>query len=293
VTGKLVLSSQSATLRLLVIPGAIYTAWLIEIFLLEGSVQTFEHFDPLGILLYTIIACIFTGIVAPLLWIRNTFISGAVNMFQIGFRSLRRTSLACILTCGIGYGTVILFNPFGSDRFAFANAFLLLLPTAIASVMICLVLAGTHVQAFVRDGGVIISISVGIAITAFLFGLTTVVLFPGVLGQDILLFSVITGIIASFFFFAVREVYSTIILVTVCSVFTLADMLNPFYVQNAVPVVQLSAILQRSTAGSNPRISSRNYMTLKILKVTEDDTKIFIPDSFWILAGIRRIDFFF
>ena len=97
VSGQQVSPSQSATLRLLVIPCAIYTAWLLEIFLLEGSMQTFEHVDPLGILLYTIIACIFTGIVAPLLWIRNTFISGAVNMFQIGFRSLRRTFLACIL----------------------------------------------------------------------------------------------------------------------------------------------------------------------------------------------------
>jgi hypothetical protein len=264
VTGQHVSSSQSATLRLLVIPGAIYTAWLIEIFLLEGSVQTFEHFDPAGILLYTIIACIFTGIVAPLLWIRNTFISGAVNMFQIGFRSLRRTFLACILTCSIGYGTVILFNPFGSDRFAFANAFVLLLPTAVASVMICLVLIGTHVQAFVRDGGVIISISVGIAVTAFLFGLTTFVLFPGVPGQDILFFSVITGIIAGFFFFAVREVYSTIIVVTVCSVFTMADRLNPFYVQNVVPFVQLSAILTILALAAIHVYLSRNYMTLKI-----------------------------
>jgi hypothetical protein len=254
---------QSATLRLLVIPFAICTAWLLEIFLLEGSMHAFEQIDPSGIFLYTIIACIFTGIVAPLLWIRNTFISGSVNMFQIGFRSLRRTLLVCILTSSIGYGIVILFNPFGSDRFAFANAFILLLPSAIASVMICLVLVGTHVQAFVRDGGVIISISVGIAVTALLFGLMTVVLFPGV-PQQILFFSVLTGIVAAFFFFAVREVYSTVIVVTVCSVFSMSDHLNPFYVENAVPFVRLSAVLAVSALIVIHVYLSRNYMTLKI-----------------------------
>lgn len=255
---------QSATLRLLVIPCAIYTAWLLEIFLLAGSMHIFEQIDPSGIFLYTIIACIFTGIVAPLLWIRNTFISGAVNMFQIGFRSLRRTLLVCILTCSIGYGTVILFNPFGSDRFAFANAFILLLPSATASVMICLVLIGTHVQAFVRDGGVILSIFVGITVTAFLFGLTTVALFPGVLQQNILSFSVLTGIIAAFFFFAVREVYSTIIVVALCSVFTVSDRLNPFYIENAVPFVRLSAVLAVSALIVIHVYLSRNYMTLKL-----------------------------
>jgi hypothetical protein len=109
VTGQQSPVLRSATLRLLVIPCAICTAWLLEIFLLEGSMHTFERFDPPGIFLYIIIACIITGMVAPLLWIRNTFISGAVNMFQIGFRSLRRTFVAGVLTCSVGCGAVILF----------------------------------------------------------------------------------------------------------------------------------------------------------------------------------------
>ena len=104
VTGQHSPAVRSATLRLLVIPFAIYTIWLLETFLLEGSMHLFERFDPPGIFLYTIIACIITGIVAPLLYIRKTFISGAVNMFQIGFRSLRYTFLACVLTCSVEIG---------------------------------------------------------------------------------------------------------------------------------------------------------------------------------------------
>jgi len=264
VTGQQSPAFRSATLRLLVIPFAIYTAWLLETFLLEGSIHLFERFDPPGILLYTIIACIITGIVAPLLYIRNTFISGAVNMFHIGFRSLRYTFLACVLTCSIGYGAVILFNPFGTDRFAFLNAFVLLLPSAIASVMVCWVLMGTHVQAFVRSGGAIISISIGISVTTVLFGMTTFAYFPAFLQQDVLFLSVLIGIIVAFFFFAVREVYATILVVAVCSVFSMADRIDPSYVQNAVPFVWLSAVLAVSALIGIHLYLSRNYMTLKI-----------------------------
>jgi len=263
-TGQQSPGVRSATLRLLVIPFAIYAAWLLETFLLTGSIHTFERPDPSGIFLYTIIACIITGIGAPLLYIRTTFISGAVNMFHIGFRSVRYTFLACALTCGISYITVILFNPFGTDRFAFLNAFILLLPSAIASVMICWVLMGTHVQAFVRSGGAIISISVGIMVTAMLYGMTTFAYFPAALQQDVLLSSVLVGIIAAFFFFAVREVYATVLLTAVCSVFIMADRINPFYVQNAVPYVWIGAILAVSTLIGIQWYLSRNYMTLKI-----------------------------
>ena len=255
---------RSATLRLLVIPFAIYMAWLLETYLLEGSLHLFERFDPSGILLYTIIACIITGIVAPLLYIRTTFISGAVNMFHIGFRSLRYTLLACVLIGSISYGTVILFSPYGTDRFAFLNAFILLLPGAIASVMMCWVLMGTHVQAFVRSGGALLSISVGIMVTTVLFGITTFAYFPAVLQQDALFSSVIIGIIAAIFFFAIREVYATSLLVAVCSVFTMADRINPFYVQNAVPSVWMSAVLAVSALMGIHLYLSRNYMTLKI-----------------------------
>jgi len=255
---------HSATLRLLVIPFTIYSAWLLETFLLAGNMHIFERFNPPGIFLYTFIACIITGIVAPLLCIRNTFVSGAVNMFQIGFRSFRRTVITCLLTFSIGYGAVIFFNPFGNDRFAFLNAFILFLPSAIASVMICWVLMGTHVQAFIRSGGAIISISVGIVVTAVLYGMTTFAYFPTVLQQDVLFSSVIVGIIAAFFFFAVREVYATVLLVAVCSVFTMADRINPFYVQTAIPYVWISSVLAVGTLMGIHGYLSRNYMTLKI-----------------------------
>lgn len=255
---------RTATIRLLVIPVAVYTAWVLETFLLEGSTNLFLQFDPAGIFLYTLIACIITGMVIPLVCIRKAFISGAVNMFQIGFRSLRRTILAGVLTCIIGYGAVIIFSPFGMDRFMFFNAFVLLLPGTIASVMICWVLIGTHIQAFVRTGGAIISLSVGTMVTAMLFGMTTFAYFPAVLQQDTFFSSVGIGIIAGLFFFAVRDVYATSIVVGECSVFTLADRINPVYLHNAVPAVWISAGLTACALTGIHLYLLWNFTTIRI-----------------------------
>jgi hypothetical protein len=253
---------RKATIRLLLIPFAVYMAWMLETFLLEGSMNLFVRFDPAGLFLYTIIACIITGMILPLLCIRKAFITGAVNMFQIGFRSLRRTILAGILTCIIGYGAVIIFSPFGTDRLMFANAFLLLLPGAIASVMICFVLIGTHVQAFVRSGGALLSLSLGIMVIAMLFGMTIFAYFPAVMVKDTVFVSVGVGIIAGLFFFAVRDVYATTIVVGGCSVFIYADRINPQYLYNAVPGVWISAGLAACSLIGIHLYLARNFTTI-------------------------------
>ena len=255
---------HKATIRLLVIPFAVYTAWMLETFLLEGSTNLFMRFDPAGLFLYTIIACLITGIILPLLCIRKAFIAGAVNMFQIGFRSFRRTILAGVLTCIIGYGVVIIFSPFGTDRLMFANAFLLLLPGAIASVMICFVLIGTHIQAFVRSGGALLSLSLGIMVTAMLFGMSIFAYFPAVVVKDTVFVLVGVGIIAGLFFFAVRDVYATMIVVGGCSVFIYADRINPQYLHNVVPGVWISAGLAAVSLIGIHLYLARNFTTIRI-----------------------------
>jgi hypothetical protein len=254
---------RAATLRLLVIPFAVYAAWVLEIFLLAGTVSVFTRNNPTGILLYTIIACIITGIIAPLVCLRAAFLSGAVNMFQIGFRSLRRTMLTVFLTCAGIYGAIIALNPFGTDRLAFAYAFILLFPTAAASAMMCCVLMGTHVQAFVRSGGALISLSMGISTTAVLYCVATAASVPTL--DKNFFFSVLSlGIIAAFFFFAVRDVYATSLFVGAGSVFCMADRIDPLYLQNIGPVVWISSFFSVSTLIVIHWYLSRNFVTVKI-----------------------------
>ncbi len=253
-----------ATLRLLVIPCTVYAAWLLEIFLLGGNPHIFERFDPLSLFLYTLITCILTGMVMPLFCIRSAFISGAVNMFQIGFRTLRRTVSVCFLTGVICYAGGIFLNPFGADRSAFAAAFLLLLPGAIASVMICWVLVGTHVQAFVRGAGAAVSVLVGIMVTAALYGITVLAYFPAAHGQDIFFSSIFVGIVTAVFFFAVRDVYAASIVAGVCSVFTFGDRISPLYLHNAYLYIGINAVLAVGVLLGIHRYLFRNYVTLEL-----------------------------
>jgi hypothetical protein len=257
-------ASRVAVLRLLVIPFAVYVAWLLETFLLEKNLHLFTHIEPGILLLYTAVACILTGIIVPFLILRKSFLTGDVNMFQIGFRSLPRTLIACIITLLAGYVAVIVSNPFGTDRGAFAGAFLVLLPTAMASVMICWVLAGTHIQAYVRGGGSLVSIPAGVVATAILFGLTTPVHSgPGASGIA-LSWSVGAGIIAALFFFAVRDVYATTIAVAGMSVFLMADRIDPLALVHPEPAVYLSSVLAIAALAGIHLYLFRNYTTIKL-----------------------------
>lgn len=254
----------SPAIRLLLIPLLVYLAWLLEVFLLAGNNRLLEHPEPAGIALYTVIGCILTGMIIPILYIRKSFMSGAVNMFQIGFRTVRRTLLACSVTCAIGFGLIVLFNPFGTDRLAFASAFILLLPTAAASVMVCWVLAGTHVQAYIRSGGAGLSITTGVVITSILFASATLAAGPSLRQEGALFWPVCIGMGAALFFFAVRDIYATIIVVAGSGVFTGAGTFDPVSLHVLSFGIYASSLLVVAVLLALHFYLSRNYATIPV-----------------------------
>jgi len=256
-------------LRLLVIPALIYAAWILDIYLLEGRVNLFSRIDPAGVLLYTLVACVLIGTIVPILWIRMSFIAGAVNMFHIGFRSLKRTLAACSGTILIGYILLVIASPFGSDRTAFFNSFLLLLPTAIAAVMVCLTLIGTHVQAYVRASGAIVSVHVGVAVTALAFCFIAVVIAPGAQLQNVFFWFVCIGIVSALFFFAVRDIYATTIVVAGLTVFGMANRIDPSLLHGSTPVVSLSAFIAIAVLVAVHWYFSRNFTTILVPELSE------------------------
>ena len=261
-TSVTALNPYTPALRLLVIPFLVYLAWLLELFLLAGNNHLLQHPDPAGIALYTVVGCILIGMIIPILCIRKAFVAGAVNMFQIGFRTAHRTILACSLTGAIGFGTILLFNPFGTDRIAFANALILLLPTAIASVMVCWVLAGTHVQAFVRTGGAALSITTGVVVTSLMFASATLAFNPSARQEGALFWPVCIGIGTALFFFAVRDVYATVIVVAGSGVFTNSGTLDPVYLQGTHPGIYISSLIAVAVLIAIHIWLSRNYATI-------------------------------
>ncbi|MGD1004483.1 MAG: hypothetical protein ABR887_03605 [Methanoregulaceae archaeon] len=250
--------------RLLIIPFIIYILWVLETFLLEGSLGVFTRYQPLPLLLYTIFANIIMGIAVPIVCLRSAFISGAINMFQIGFRSLRRTVLAAIVTGLIGYELLVNFSAFAFNRLALLNAIVLLIPVAIASVMVCFTLLGTHLQAFVRKRGVSVSIVTSVIITGVLFGLTGIAHSPPINQTNIILLLILTGIASAVFFFSVRDVYASTLFVTFGMALVLFKQTDSFYSNQIEPLIYGISLLSIVCLIFCHWYLSKNFKTIKI-----------------------------
>jgi len=261
------LASRHRIIRLLVIPVLVSAIWVLEIYLFGGAVHLFTAPAGPALALYTIVACILIGLVIPVFLIRRAFISGAVNMFQFGFRSLRRTISMAAITCLLLYGSFILFSPPGLGRVAFTQSFLLLLPTGIAAAMICWVIAGTHVQALVRYGGPVISIPAGIVVTGILFGLAMLMLVPAPRSPDLLSLYIGAGILMALFFFAVRDIYATSIAATGCMVFLFSGSITPAGISPVLPWVYAAAIVTSGVLVGIHWYLSLHFVTLQIPRV--------------------------
>jgi hypothetical protein len=256
--------SLSAAIRLILIPLLVYCAWFVESFLLAGYSRLFAHPDPTGLMIYTVICCIVTGMIIPVFCIRRAFIAGAVTMFQIGFRSARRTVIACSLSGALGYTAVLVANPYGTDKSAFLAAFLLVLPTAIAAVMVCWVLTGTHLQAFVRGGGALLSVSVGSVVTSLLSGIATLARGTAGTGPDALFWPVCSGLAAALFFFAIRDVYATVIIVAESTVFLSAGSIDPLWIHHPPPALLAAAVSAGAVLIGIHWYLSRNFATILV-----------------------------
>lgn len=255
---------RPSAVRLLAIPLLVFLAWVLETWLLAGYPSLIDHPDPAGYAVYTIVGCIFTGMIVPLLLIRKAFATGAVNMFQTGFGTPRRALLFTTLMAVAVYLSVILFSPFGQDRIAFARAFLLLLPAAAASVMVCWVLAGTHLQAFLRGGGVILPITTGIVVTGILFTAATVALNPAARGQGALFWPVCTGIGAAVLFFAIRDVWATVTAVTAAMVFSGEGLADPAALHLVPPEIFPVSLLAVVALAAIHAYLAMNYTTVLV-----------------------------
>jgi hypothetical protein len=255
---------HSALITLVLIPLIIIVIWLLEDYLLAGTTHLFRQGSLPVLVLYTILSCILVGIIVPILRIRAAFLSGAVNMFQIGFRTARRTVAAVILTSLAVYAFFIVTGLNGSDRIEGAGLFMLLLPSAISAVMLCWVLAGTHVQAYVRSDGVMVSVIAGVLVTALIFALAMSILFAG--GDFPKMFAgfFVAGCIAAFFFFAVRDIYATAIVVTSSLIVLLNAYIDPVYLNPINPVVMCCGIAATVVLVSVHWHFSRHYTTVML-----------------------------
>lgn len=255
-------TGMSQVLRLLVIPFLVFLIWLAEVWLLCGSQGLFSRGTPAGIFLYTVVACILIGMVIPVLCTRFSFLTGDVNLFQIGFRDLSRTVMACTAVLAIGYFLFILLPPGGMDRKMSAAVFVTLLPTALAAVMVCWAFLGTHLQAYIRRGGMIISISTGVAVTAVLFLAVVFALGVPRPGPDMAGIILCTGIGLAIFFFGVRDVYAAGLMTAFALVYLAGGAVTAATIRENYLYCGLAAVLSFLSLIAVHLYFSRRYTTV-------------------------------
>ncbi|NMB79892.1 MAG: hypothetical protein GYA23_12455 [Methanomicrobiales archaeon] len=256
--------SQQTVLGLLVIPLLVYCAWLIEIWLFEDSRALFSRPDPAGLLLYTLAACILVGTIVPVLILTRSFRSRAVNMPQAGFRPLRRTLLTAILVGSVCLIVMLVSVQEEPARTALPVLVLLYLPTGIASVMICWVLTGTHIQALVRGGGALLTIPAGMVFAAILFGLTFRFHTPAAGLADPVMTGILLGMVTGFVFFASRDIYGAVMVATTGMVLLFPGMTDPAELTAGFLGILSCALLSLACLGAVHLWLFRNYATVLV-----------------------------
>jgi hypothetical protein len=257
-------ATRFSPFRLILIPLLIYIVWVLDTFLLEGSVGLFIMYQPYFLLLYTVIANIFMGIVVPVFCLRSAFLSGAVNMFQIGFRSRRRMVIAVTITALAGYLLLVTFTSYGTRRTALLGMTASMLPVAIASVMVCWVLIGTHLQAYVRSYGAIVSITTAVPVTGILFGLSFAAHSPPLNEPGMILLATVIGVVSALFFFSVRDLYASAVFVAFALALFLQGQADPVYSTSVSPVVAGTAVLSILSLAGCQWYLSRQFITVRL-----------------------------
>ena len=253
---------DSALVTLVLIPIMIVITWLLENYLLAGTTHLFTTANFPVLVAYTVVSSVLVGIVVPVMRIRAGFLSGAVNMFQIGFRSARRTAAAAGITALAIYTVLTVTGAATMSWVQGAALFLLVIPTSIATVMLCWVLAGTHVQAYVRGGGAVISILCGTLVTALLFAISVSVLFASGNFQEIFPEFFVIGCVSALFFFAVRDVYASVLVIASFLSIFLAPYIDPRYIVSVSPIVAFCGIFAFIILAGAHSHFSRHYTTV-------------------------------
>jgi hypothetical protein len=131
-----------------------YATWTAITWLLEGRIQTLLRPEAVtDRLVYTGVANVFVGTILALLLVREFVDSEFTSRTALGFRSIPRTLVAVLLAGVVGFALYALQQPPTTDPVVVMNVFAQVLPVSIAEVVVCWVVVGGSVAAFLRSHG--------------------------------------------------------------------------------------------------------------------------------------------
>lgn len=228
---------------LITIPVAVYLVWVLATYLLEGRISLLQKPDPLGRLIYAIVANIAIGTVAAIWLLKPSISSRFLAIRQLGFQSLKRILITVTLAGIIGFVLFVVQRPVTLDPIVVLNIFAQTLPGSIAEVVVCWAAIGTTFESVARSKGRIISIIFGAAIATILFGIYHFAHSSPFNEPEVVLFLMYPGILTSLVYFIGRDIYATIIFHNFQALFGVMMSVNVVsFTQPLYPILILAAV---------------------------------------------------
>jgi membrane protease YdiL (CAAX protease family) len=229
--------------KLIAIPIAVYLVWILATYLLEGRISLLQNPDPLGRLIYAIVANIAIGTVVAIWLLKPSISSRFLTIRQLGFQSLKRILIAVTLAGIIGYVLFVVQRPTTLDPIVVLNIFAQTLPGSIAEVVVCWAAIGVTFESVARSKGRIVSIIFGAAIATILFGVYHFAHSSPFNEPEIVLFLLYPGILTSLVYFIGRDIYATIIFHNFQALFGVMMSVNIVsFTQPLYPILILAAV---------------------------------------------------
>src|ERR1044072_1575372 len=163
-----------ATIRLITIAIAIYLVWIYATYLLEGRINLLQKPNPLGRLIYAVIANMIIGTIIAIWLLRPSILQRFVTIQQLGFQSsLKRVIIAVVIAGLVGFALFIIQKPASLNAIVILNVFSQTLPGSIAEVVICWAVVGTAFEStfFRCKSKKLTSIILAATVSTILFGI--------------------------------------------------------------------------------------------------------------------------
>lgn len=213
-------SHRSMLFKAMLISLSIYVAWVIATYLLEGRINLLLRFDPVGRILYVIIANIIIGTIVAFWALRYMLSSGFISQEQLGFRKSRVRTVAVIIAAAVGGLAIFLLqNPASTHPMVVFNVYMQVLPVSIAEVVVCWAVIGTSFESLAKrkvvsknNNSKAIPILIGAIVASVLFGVYHFAHSPPFNEVNMVLFLMIPAIAPSVVYFLGRDVYGAIII---------------------------------------------------------------------------------
>jgi hypothetical protein len=225
----------------------IYLVWILATYLLEGRITLLQKPNPLGRLIYAVIANMMIGTVIAIWLLRPSILQRFVTIQQLGFQSsLKRVLIAVVIAGLIGFALFVIQKPASLNAIVILNVFSQTLPGTIAEVVICWAVVGTAFESiFKHKSKKVISIILAATASIILFGIYRFAHSPPFNQPNMVLFIMYPGVLTSIVYFVGRDIYAAIVfhnfqaLLGVMNNVNIESLLHPVYPLIMIAIVSI------------------------------------------------------